>query len=563
MTELHNLITDNIDIWTSAIKKRSATGRGSSKKIELTGIKKLRDLILELAVRGKLVPQDPNDEPARGLLKEIGEEKAKLIKDGKIKKQKTMPLITDDEKPFELPKGWEWTCLGQISEIAPRNNLDDDMQVGFVPMPLVSTSYKGDHEQELRIWSEIKKGYTHFADGDIGLAKITPCFENSKAAVFKGLKNGFGAGTTELHIARPIPSTINPLFVLLYLKAPMFLEKGKTKMTGSAGQKRIPSNFFSGNPLPFAPIKEQHRIVAKVDELMALCDQLEHQTEQSISAHKTLVQVLLNTLTASSDAQEFNQNWARIAEHFDTIFITEDSIEQLKDTIFQLAVMGKLVSQDTNNEPASELLKKIAVEKAQLIAEKKITKQKSLPEISEADRPFILPIGWSWSRLGNIYDLQYGNNLPKDKRSETGEYPVYGSNGVVGSHNECCIPDPCIVIGRKGSAGALNLCRFDGCWVTDVAYSVTPSRYLDIDFVFKSLHTFGLDSLGKGIKPGLNRNEAYNVVIAIPPFEEQKRISAKTEELFELCEQIRNQISNNQMVKVKLAETFVKQSLSH
>jgi type I restriction enzyme S subunit len=150
MTELHNLITDNIDIWTSAIKKRSATGRGSSKKIELTGIKKLRDLILELAVRGKLVPQDPNDEPARGLLKEIGEEKAKLIKDGKIKKQKTMPLITDDEKPFELPKGWEWTCLGQISEIAPRNNLDDDMQVGFVPMPLVSTTVIPHQSQTLQ-----------------------------------------------------------------------------------------------------------------------------------------------------------------------------------------------------------------------------------------------------------------------------------------------------------------------------------------------------------------------------------------------------------------------------
>ena len=152
--------------------------------------------------------------------------------------------------------------------------MNDELDVGFVPMPLISKSYDGRHEQEVRKWGEIKKGYTHFANGDIALAKITPCFENSKAAVFTGLRNGFGAGTTELHVARPINNMANRLFILLYLKSPMFLEVGKTKMTGSAGQKRIPNDFFSGNPLPFPPLEEQHRIVTKVDELITLCDQL-------------------------------------------------------------------------------------------------------------------------------------------------------------------------------------------------------------------------------------------------------------------------------------------------
>jgi len=234
----------------------------------------LKQTILQLAVMGKLVPQNSNDEPAAKLLERIAAEKAQLIKDKKIKKQKPLPEITDEEKPFELPDSWVWSQVGEACSIGPRNNLNDELDVSFVPMPLISTSYDGRHGQEVRKWGEIKKGYTHFANGDIALAKITPCFENSKAAVFADLKNGFGAGTTELHVARPINDMVNRLFILLYLKSPMFLEVGKTKMTGSAGQKRIPNDFFSGNPLPLPPLEEQQRIVAKVDELMTLCDQL-------------------------------------------------------------------------------------------------------------------------------------------------------------------------------------------------------------------------------------------------------------------------------------------------
>ncbi|MDF5203526.1 restriction endonuclease subunit S, partial [Vibrio parahaemolyticus] len=182
-----------------------------------------------------------------------------------------------------------------------------------------------------------------------------------------GLEGGVGAGTTELHVARPLSDCINPLFVLLYLKAPIFLKVGETKMTGSAGQKRVPKDFFSENPLPFPPSNEQHRIVAKVDELMTLCDQLEQQTEASIEAHQVLLTTLLDTLTNSVDADELMQNWARISEHFDTLFTTEESIDQLKKTILQLAVMRKMVPQDPSDEPAAELLKRIAEEKAQLV----------------------------------------------------------------------------------------------------------------------------------------------------------------------------------------------------
>ncbi|KXJ53285.1 MAG: restriction endonuclease, partial [Neptuniibacter sp. Phe_28] len=393
-----DMITDNIDIWTSAIKTRSSAGRGSSKKLDLYGIKKLRELILELAVRGKLVPQDPNDEPASVLLERIAAEKAQLVKEKKIKKSQVLPTVNESEVFGRIPSGWCWTRLGEITEIGPRNSgVLDDFKVSFIPMPLISTSYKGDHGSEDRIWSEVKKGYTHFADGDIAIAKITPCFENSKAAVFVGLKNGIGAGTTELHVARPFGDTINRLYILLYLKAPQFLNIGKTKMTGSAGQKRVPKEFFAENPLPLPPLEEQHRIVAKVDELMALCDQLEQQTEASIDAHATLVETLLTTLTNSTGAAELEQNWTRLADHFDTLFTTEQSIDQLKQTVLQLAVMGKLVPQDPNDEPAEVLLKRLVKGRnewlnanASINAEAK-TMLRKLKKLGTPKPPFLLP----------------------------------------------------------------------------------------------------------------------------------------------------------------------------
>lgn len=237
-------------------------------------IDQLKQTILQLAVMGKLVPQDPNDEPASELLTKIAAEKAQLVKDKKIKKPKALPAIDEDETLCGLPSGWVWTRIADIALVAPRNEASDDDEVSFVPMPLVTTDYDGGHGQQVRQWSEVKKGYTHFADGDFAIAKITPCFENSKAAIFSDLKNGIGAGTTELHVARPYGEFVNRRYVLLYLKAPQFLLVGEGKMTGTAGQKRVPKDFFALNPLPFPPLAEQIRIVAKADELMALCDTL-------------------------------------------------------------------------------------------------------------------------------------------------------------------------------------------------------------------------------------------------------------------------------------------------
>ena len=234
-----------------------------------------------------------------------------------------------------------------------------------------------------------------------------------------------------------------------------------------------------------------------------------------------------------------------------------NGVKKLRELILELAVRGKLVPQDSNDEPAIELLKRITEEKAQLVAEGKIKKQKPLAAIGDEEEPFDLPTGWAWQRFGEIFSLEYGNNLPADKRSNTGEYPVYGSNGVVGTHNDCFVSSPCIVVGRKGSAGALNLCLTQGCCVTDVAYYCIPPSTCLLDYVFKLFHTLGLDSLGKGIKPGLNRNEAYDLVVAVPPFSGQHRIVAKVDELMALCDRLEAQQADAESAHAQLVQALL------
>jgi type I restriction enzyme S subunit len=252
-------------------------------------IARLRRFILDLAVRGKLVPQDPNDEPASELLKRIAKEKAKLVKAGEIRKPKAIPV--QSEAPFSIPSNWRWSQLAEIGVLSPRNEAPDTLEASFVPMPMIAAEYGVANQHEVRTWGEIKKGYTHFAEGDVGLAKITPCFENGKSAVFRNLTGGIGAGTTELHIVRPL--FVDQDFILLFLKSPHFIETGIPKMTGTAGQKRVPTEYFAHSPSPLPPLAEQHRIVAKVDALMALCDRLEASLAATAATRRRLLEALL------------------------------------------------------------------------------------------------------------------------------------------------------------------------------------------------------------------------------------------------------------------------------
>ena len=262
------------------------TGKIASDKQDILSIiSKTKSKILDLAIRGQLVPQNPDDEPASVLLERMRAEKEELIKQGKIKRDKKESVIfkgednsyylndsqmtvdINDELPFEIPASWCWVRLKDVFIINPRNKLEDDLNVSFIPMPLIDDGYSGKHTSEVRSWKEVKTGFTHFAEGDIGIAKITPCFENRKSTVFINLTNGYGAGTTELHILRPIGNSILSQYLLAYLKSDYFVDNGKQTFTGAVGQQRIGKEYIENAYFPIPPKSEQERIVQIINNL--------------------------------------------------------------------------------------------------------------------------------------------------------------------------------------------------------------------------------------------------------------------------------------------------------
>ncbi|WP_167408848.1 restriction endonuclease subunit S [Vreelandella sulfidaeris] len=585
----HQLITENLDLWTQAVTKKSTAGRGRSGKTELTGIKKLRELILELAVRGKLVEQDPDDEPASRLLERIAESRKALIAENRIKNSKPLPSVSPDEFPSALPFGWVWTRLGSIAEINPRNAGDDSLEVSFIPMPLVTTSYHGEHGDEPRNWGEIKKSYSHFANGDVGLAKITPCFENSKAAVFRNLRNGIGAGTTELHVARPLSSAVNPYFLLLFLKSPRFLSAGEKVMTGSAGQKRVPKDYFSETPLPLPPEQKQHRIVQKVDELMALCDRLEQHTSDQLDAHATLVDTLLGTLTQFANATELADNWACLAEHFDTLFTTEQSIDKLKQTILQLAVMGRLVKKDAGDESATDFLTQIHTRKVELANKKIIKRPRELTLLKDSEHSYIAPSHWTWTSFQDVADEistgPFGSMIHKHDYVEGG-IPLINPSHMFKGHikedlsvsvslakaeelSSYRLANGDIVMARRGEVGrcAAVTDREAGwlCGTGSFVLKFHPAVNRQFILLLFSTDTVRNYLTGNSVgttMTNLNHGILKKMPVAVPPAKEQHRIVQKVDELMAICDQLKERLNQASDTRCQLAGAVVEQAIN-
>ncbi len=240
-----------------------------------------RKRTLTLAIQGKLVPQDPNDEPASVLLERIrAEKKAKLGKkyvDSYIYKSDdncyyekvgTNEPARLDNLPFDIPDSWCWTRLENAVIINPRNDLPDNLEVSFVEMKAIADGYNNHFSAATRPWKEVKSGFTHFQNGDVGFAKITPCFQNRKSVVFSSLQNEYGAGTTELHFLRPIRRTILPKYLLCFVKSPYLIEHGKQKFSGTAGQQRFGTDEVKKTLFPLPPLVEQDRIVKRAEIIL-------------------------------------------------------------------------------------------------------------------------------------------------------------------------------------------------------------------------------------------------------------------------------------------------------
>ncbi|HFO0262872.1 TPA: restriction endonuclease subunit S [Serratia marcescens] len=583
---VEKLITDHIDIWSSALQTRSSAGRGSNGKIDLYGIKKLRELILELAVRGKLVPQDPNDEPASELLKQIAKERNELVNSKVIRKPKKLEKIAITKIPFDLPDGWEWCYLNDIG----------DWGAGATPSRSNSKYYNGDvpwfksGELSSDFISDSEEKITEFAlqecslrDNKVGDVLIAMYGATIGKASILNVR-----GTTNQAVCACTPySGISNIYLLTLLKAykRIFIGMGAGGAQPNISREKLIATVFA---LP--PKAEQNRIICKVDELMSLCDQLEQQALTSLDAHQQLVETLLATLTDSQNSEVLAENWARISQHFDSLFTTEASIDALKQTILQLAVMGKLVPQDPNDEPASELLKHIEQEKTQLVKEGKIKKQKPLPPVSDEEKPFELPKGWEWIRFGEILEeLKYGTSQKCDYLT-TG-YPVLRIPNVVGG--EICLEDmkfgklsehemkelslekdDLIFIRSNGSLGIVGQCTLLRRNLVNHAYAgyLIRARIYDgfvcAEYISLMMRAaFIREQIEKPIRTttgvkNINSSELSNLKLAFPPLSRQKVIVENISVLLSFCDTLKSRLQSAQQTQLHLADALTDAALN-
>ena len=571
---VESIITENLDVWTSAIKTKSASGRGSSKKLELFGIKKLRELILDLAVRGKLVQQDPNDEPTSKLIGRIKFEQDKLVEEQTIKRLKPLPPISNEEKTFQLPENWEWCRIG---------SLFNSIVSGGTPSKREPTYWNGDIP-----WASVKDlGNELFLSKTQDYITQKGLIAGSKLAEKGNLLICTRMGLGKIAIV-DVPMAFNQdlkaVAVSKQIDLGFFINAFKTiKIEGTGTTVAgITQEQLTNYPIALPPYNEQVRIVAKIDALMALCDQLESQTEASIEAHQTLVKSLLGTLTNAKDSDELNESWQRISEHFDVLFTTEDSIDQLKQTILQLAVMGKLVKQDSNDEPASKLLERIAAEKEQLIKDKKIKKQKKLPPITDELKNFSIPPSWRRARFESIfYDLKYGTSKKSD-------YDIDGSavlripNIVSG---EVTLDDLKFSKMSEDEVRELKLCKGDLLFIRSngslgiggrstlvendldkfvyAGYLVRarlPVKNVSSEFITLLMKTRLLrDQIEKPIRTttgvkNINSTELGLLYFPLPPLNEQNRIVEKVEQLGAVIKRLTAGVQNLNYAKCKLCD---------
>ena len=488
--------------------------------------KALRQKILDLAIRGKLVPQDPNDEPASVLLERIRAEKQQMVKDGKLKakdiKNDTVIFKGDDnlhyeqladgtvkciedEIPFELPEGWTWVRINTACIVNPRNNIDDNTEVSFVPMANISEGYANSFVSDSRLWRKVKTGYTHFAENDIGIAKITPCFENKKSVVFTGLINGYGAGTTELHIIRTISGLIVPEYLLCFAKRNDFILGGVQTFSGEVGQQRVTKDYIANYLFSLPPLNEQKRIISAIKEAYYIIENIE----------KT------------------------------KLSLTED-VNKAKSKILDLAIRGKLVPQNPNDEPASVLLERIRAEKEELIKQGKIKRDKKESVIFKGD--------------DNSYYEKYGEKLPSGwvvTNFETLlEYEQPTKYIVNDTNYKATYKTPVLTAGKSFILGYTNETDniFDDLPVIIFDDFTTESKFVDFPFKVKSsalkilhtnqdlVHPKYAFYLMQATDIDHDNHQRYWIstysqeIVALPPINEQERILTTLEHYYNLLD---------------------------
>ena len=463
----------------------------------------LKNSILQLAIQGKLVEQRPEEGTAQELYAQIQAEKQRLIKEGKIKKEKSLPEITEEEKPFEIPEGWMWVRLGDISSYGQRK---EKISASEITDNMWSLDLEDIEKESGKIVSfckaserKITGDKVRFHKEQILYSKLRPYLKKVLVAPADGICS------SEI-VPFYLYGKQSSYYWVCVLKSP-YVDSLINSVTYGIKMPRVGTETMLNLVVPLPPLTEQHRIVAKIKELLPLVDRYEQ---------------------AWTKLEDFNRRFP----------------EDMKKSILQQAIQGKLVEQRPEEGTAQELYEQIQAEKQRLIKEGKIKKEKPLPEITEEEKPFEIPEGWMWVRLGQIFNLQAGKNITAaniyDEPSEKHKYLCYGGNGVRGYVSSFNREGNFALIGRQGAlCGNINIANGQ-FYATEHAVVVDHYNLTDVLWGARFLKALNLNQYATATaQPGLAVSNIIKVLIPLPPLAEQKRIVEKLEELLAMCERLK------------------------
>lgn len=562
-------IINGFDVWTDAQGVKSKGRVKSLDNISLEGLARLRELILELAIQGKLVSQNQNDTPSIELLKVIKKVNLDLIKEGKLRKIKELPAVEEAEFPFSLPSGWQFVRLNEIGEWgsgSTPNRSNPEYYGGGIPWfksgELISDFI--DTSEEFITEKALKETSVRYNNvGDVLIAMYGATIGKTSILKVKATTNQAVCACTPFY-------GIENTFLLTLLKA----YKNRFIGMGAGGaQPNISRDKIINTVIGLPPTEEQKRIVEKVKELMALCDKLEEEQIKKLSTHKNLVKSLLETLTLAKDADELKNAWAKLSEHFDTLFCTEDSIEQLRQALLELVIAGRFKTQNDTDTPASVTFEKIKEELAEKHGKEYLNKLKrDMSTIEPRNFHFTIPESWIWCELQDLAIL-FNGKAHEQFVDENGDYVLVNSSFVssegkvakfVSSQLTPLIKgNIAIVMSDVPGGKALVKCYLveenDKYSLNQRIGGIDASSHIDIRYLFLVLNRnkYYLQYDDGKKQTNLKKIQILSCPVPLPPIEEQERIVNKWNELLEICNRLIARINTANEINVALSNSIM------
>lgn len=529
------------------------------------GITRLRELILKLAMQGKLVEQNSNDKPAQKLLEEIENEKERLLKNKLMKKQTSLEAIKKEHIPYSIPKNWKWIKLENICTLITDgahhtpNYIDDG--IPFLSVKNLSsgkidfndTKFISETEH-LELTKRCNPEYNDILLTKIGTTGIAVTIDTDKEfSIF-----------VSVALLKIISDKVDPKFIENLINSPLVKKYSKDGTEG-VGNKNLVLRKIREYIIPLPPLEEQKRIVEKIDQLMLLCDKLEKERNSKNKLQLQMNSAAINNLIKANDESSFNNAWSFIASQFDTLYTVKQNVTDLKEVILNLAMRGKLVPKDNHEQSAIELHKEILLEKNNLIKSGSIRKQKELPAVKKDEITYELPKNWKWVRLNDFGTWKSGStpsrsnssfyegNIPWVKSGEVKQGRIKFTSETITEYalEKCSLhinPIGSVLIAMYGAnIGEAGVLEIEAA-TNQAVCACNTFKGIDNNYLYNLLLSLKNNFISQGAgaaQPNISREKIINTVVPLPPYNEQKRIVKRINQLFELCDKLEKNIEQS------------------